>query len=187
LIRVSGRGAINPAHYHVALEGCYHLVTDKIGSHLFCVAIKNLRNSVIYHVGSRIYLIYIYGLIDRSHDWLDCIDLIRYAKSTIIWPLVSFPENIDHNNNCQNDRHLNYPYIPLTLYSLWESRDISDHLRYSFDTPKFYQHYIAFWSKSILGVSAINPLVGFYDIHGRQWEVLFFCSVRTPHEIRKSK
>jgi hypothetical protein len=26
-------------------------------------------------------------------------------------------------------------------------------------------------------VSAVNPLVAFYDIHGRKGEVLFFCSV----------
>jgi hypothetical protein len=26
-------------------------------------------------------------------------------------------------------------------------------------------------------LSAVNPLVAFYDIHGRKGEVLFFCSV----------
>jgi hypothetical protein len=34
---------------------------------------------------------------------------------------------------------------------------------------------IAVQSQSILRVSAINPLVAFYDIHGRKGEVLFFC------------
>jgi hypothetical protein len=33
-----------------------------------------------------------------------------------------------------------------------------------------------------LGVSAVNPLVAFYDIRGRKGEVLFFCSV--PDTIR---
>jgi hypothetical protein len=33
---------------------------------------------------------------------------------------------------------------------------------------------IAVWSQSIPGISAINPLVAFYDIHGRMREVLFF-------------
>jgi hypothetical protein len=33
---------------------------------------------------------------------------------------------------------------------------------------------IAVLLQSISGVSAINPLVAFYDIHGGKWEVLFF-------------
>jgi hypothetical protein len=40
---------------------------------------------------------------------------------------------------------------------------------------------IAVFLPSISGVSAINPLVTFYDIHGRKREVRFFLS-RTPHE-----
>jgi hypothetical protein len=32
---------------------------------------------------------------------------------------------------------------------------------------------IAVWSQPIAGVNAINPLVAFYDIHGRKREVLF--------------
>jgi hypothetical protein len=36
--------------------------------------------------------------------------------------------------------------------------------------------------QSISGVSAINPLVAFYDIHGGKREVLFFYLSRTPHE-----
>jgi hypothetical protein len=36
---------------------------------------------------------------------------------------------------------------------------------------------IAVLLQSILGVSAINPLVVFYDIHGRKREVLFFYFV----------
>jgi lipid-A-disaccharide synthase-like uncharacterized protein len=36
---------------------------------------------------------------------------------------------------------------------------------------------IAVWSQLILGVSAICPLVAFYDIHGRKEEVLFFYFV----------
>jgi hypothetical protein len=43
---------------------------------------------------------------------------------------------------------------------------------------------IAIWSQSISGVSAINPLVGFYDIHGRKGEVLFFYFV--PDTTRDS-
>jgi hypothetical protein len=38
---------------------------------------------------------------------------------------------------------------------------------------------IAVWSQSISGVSAIIPLVTFYDIHGRKREVLFFYYVPT--------
>jgi hypothetical protein len=36
---------------------------------------------------------------------------------------------------------------------------------------------IAIWSQSTLGVSAINPLAAFYDIHGRKREVQFFYFV----------
>jgi hypothetical protein len=38
--------------------------------------------------------------------------------------------------------------------------------------------------QSISGVSAINPLVAFYDIHGRKREVLFFSFV--PDTTRDS-
>jgi hypothetical protein len=58
-------------------------------------------------------------------------------------------------------------------------------------TPAFYQNDlakrntadmtggkpIAVCLQSISGVSAVNPLVAFYDIHGRKGEVLFFCTV----------
>jgi hypothetical protein len=36
---------------------------------------------------------------------------------------------------------------------------------------------IAVWSQSISGVSAVNPLVVFYDIHGKKREVLIFYFV----------
>jgi hypothetical protein len=36
---------------------------------------------------------------------------------------------------------------------------------------------IAIWSQSISGVSAIDPLVTFYNIHGRKREVLFLYFV----------
>jgi hypothetical protein len=41
---------------------------------------------------------------------------------------------------------------------------------------------IAILLQSISGVSAINPLVTFYDIHRGKREVLFFYFSRTPHE-----
>jgi hypothetical protein len=44
---------------------------------------------------------------------------------------------------------------------------------------------IAIWAQSISGVSAINPLASFYDIHGRQKEVLFFYFV--PDTTRDEK
>jgi hypothetical protein len=44
---------------------------------------------------------------------------------------------------------------------------------------------IAVRSQSISGVSAVNPLVAFYDIHGRKEEVLFFFSV--PETTRDNK
>jgi hypothetical protein len=42
--------------------------------------------------------------------------------------------------------------------------------------------FIAVCMQSISGVSAINPLVAFYDIHGGKREVLFFYFV--PDTIR---
>jgi hypothetical protein len=41
---------------------------------------------------------------------------------------------------------------------------------------------IAVLLQSILGVSSINPLVVFYDIHRGKREVLFFILFQTPHE-----
>jgi hypothetical protein len=45
---------------------------------------------------------------------------------------------------------------------------------------------IAAWSQSISDVSAINPLVAFYDSHERKGEALFFYFVpdttRTIHD-----
>jgi hypothetical protein len=43
---------------------------------------------------------------------------------------------------------------------------------------------IAVLLQSISGVSAINPLVAFYDIHGGKREVLFFYFVPgTPRDL----
>jgi hypothetical protein len=44
---------------------------------------------------------------------------------------------------------------------------------------------IAILLQSISGISAINPLVAFYDIHGGKREVLFFCFV--PNTTRDLK
>jgi alpha-galactosidase/6-phospho-beta-glucosidase family protein len=41
---------------------------------------------------------------------------------------------------------------------------------------------IAVLLQSISGVSTINPLVAFYDIHGGKREVQFFILSRTPDE-----
>jgi hypothetical protein len=48
---------------------------------------------------------------------------------------------------------------------------------------------IAIWLQSISDVSAINPLVVFYDIHGRARELLFFYIVpdTTPDKRTKHK
>jgi hypothetical protein len=65
------------------------------------------------------------------------------------------------------------------------------YLRYYSDTPTSYQDYlamrniadvsdgkrIAIRSQSIRGMSAVNPLIAFYDINDRKGEVLFFFSV----------
>jgi hypothetical protein len=68
---------------------------------------------------------------------------------------------------------------------------VAENLRYSSETPTFYQNYltmrntvdvasgnpIAVCSQSISGRDTVNPLVAFYNIHGRNREVLFFFSV----------
>jgi hypothetical protein len=41
----------------------------------------------------------------------------------------------------------------------------------------------AVWLQSISGVSAINPLVTFYDIHGGEREVLFFYFVQDTTQV----
>jgi hypothetical protein len=86
-------------------------------------------------------------------------------------------------------------YIPHMLYS----RRGSSHLRYSFETPTFYQNYlamrntagvtsskpIAVWSQSMSCVGAVNPLVAFYDIHGWKGErerCYSFILSGIPHE-----
>jgi hypothetical protein len=45
---------------------------------------------------------------------------------------------------------------------------------------------IAVFLHSISGVSAINPLVAFYDIHGGKEEVLFYCYVLTDETFHVS-
>jgi hypothetical protein len=45
---------------------------------------------------------------------------------------------------------------------------------------------IAVLLQSISGVSAINPLVAFYDSHGGKREVLCLYFSRTPHETIQS-
>jgi hypothetical protein len=65
------------------------------------------------------------------------------------------------------------------------------YLRYSSETPTFYRNWLAVKNTAdvtggkpiavllqfISGVSAINPLVTFYDIHEGKREVLFFYVV----------
>jgi hypothetical protein len=65
------------------------------------------------------------------------------------------------------------------------------HHRYSSAIPKFYKNNLAMkntteetgdrpiivWSQFVSVVSTANPLVAFYDIHGRKGEVLLFCSI----------
>jgi hypothetical protein len=83
----------------------------------------------------------------------------------------------------------NHEYI-YTTHAL-SSKGQQRHLRYSSETPTFYQNYLAMsntvdvtggkpipvWSQSTSGVNAMNLLVAFYNIHGRKREVLFFCFV----------
>jgi hypothetical protein len=71
--------------------------------------------------------------------------------------------------------------MPLKLYPRRGNRGISDVLLKYLDLRNAAYvtggKPIAVRSQSISDVSAVNPLVAFYDIHGRKGEVLFFCSV----------
>jgi hypothetical protein len=42
---------------------------------------------------------------------------------------------------------------------------------------------IAVLLQSISDVSFVNPLVAFYNIHGRKGKVLFFCSVQDTTRV----
>jgi hypothetical protein len=83
------------------------------------------------------------------------------------------------------------PYIHTYLHATHAlyPKGQQKHFTYSLNT--FHQNYlaisntadmtdgkpIAVWSQSISGVNAINPLVAFYDFHGRKRQVLFFYFV----------
>jgi hypothetical protein len=101
----------------------------------------------------------------------------HYAKSAVRWEgdisqgLVALVETLIHTYHSR--------FIPEGVAEAW---------RYCSETPMFYQNYlavrntadvtggkpIAVWSQSISDVNAVNPLVAFYDIHGRKREVLSF-------------
>jgi hypothetical protein len=73
-----------------------------------------------------------------------------------------------------------YTYIPLTLEALRGSGGISDiPLRRSRVTKMTELRNTAdvTGGKFISSVSVINPLVAFFDIHGRKGEVIVFCFV----------
>jgi hypothetical protein len=86
---------------------------------------------------------------------------------------------------------IKFTYIPLTLYPQRPEALFSE-------TPTFYQNYlamrntadvtsgklIAVGSQSISGVSAINPLVTFYDIHGRKREMQLFSPGHHTRSLR---
>jgi hypothetical protein len=82
--------------------------------------------------------------------------------------------------------------IPSILRSMLEHNSVGvAEASQIFVRDTFYQNYlamrnaadmtggklIAVWSQSISGASAIDPLVAFYDTHGRKREVLFFYFV----------
>jgi hypothetical protein len=59
------------------------------------------------------------------------------------------------------------------LLAMWNTADVTD------GKP------IAVLLQSLSGVSAINPLVAFYDIHGGRERCYSFILSRTPHETRQ--
>jgi hypothetical protein len=75
--------------------------------------------------------------------------------------------------------------ILIHITHAWSLKWWQRHLKYSSETSTFYQNELAVrdtadvtggkpidvWSQSISGGGAVNPLVAFYDIHGRKEEV----------------
>jgi hypothetical protein len=91
--------------------------------------------------------------------------------------------------------NLLHTYITLTLYPRRGSRlsasDIPQRCsrftkNYLAMSNKADGELIAVWSQSISGENAINPLVTFYDYHGRKRKVLFFYFVPdTTRDVRR--
>jgi hypothetical protein len=81
-------------------------------------------------------------------------------------------------------------YIPLTLYPLRGSRGISNipsrHPRFTKVYPVTGGKPIADLLQCISGLSAINPFVAFYDMHGRKREVLFYFVPYTTRDCRQT-
>jgi hypothetical protein len=77
--------------------------------------------------------------------------------------------------------------MPLTLFPervaeasqifLWDAHVLQYYLAMRYTAHMTGGKPIAVWSQFISDVSAINPLVTFYDIHWRKREVLFFYFV----------
>jgi hypothetical protein len=97
------------------------------------------------------------------------------------------PPKLDIPNRSQINFYdiIKHTYIPLTLDPRWGSRGISDipprHVLPKFNLAMRITADVTGGKpvllQSISGLSAINPLVAFYDIHGGKREVLFFYFV----------
>jgi hypothetical protein len=66
---------------------------------------------------------------------------------------------------------------PNYYYILLATRPASHGYNDDTQVSLLYVIYIKSLLQSILGVSAVNPLVAFYDIHERKGEMLIFCLV----------
>jgi hypothetical protein len=79
-----------------------------------------------------------------------------------------------------------------TYHSRFIPEGVAEHLKYSSETPTLYDNYLVMrkmarrdrWQAHrrlfvvyLRGNCAINPLVAFYDIHGRKGEVLLFSYI----------
>jgi hypothetical protein len=73
-------------------------------------------------------------------------------------PLTLYPERVAEASQI----FLRDAHILRKCLAMWNSADMTG------GKP------IAVRSQSISGVNAVNPLVAFYDVHGRKREVLFF-------------
>jgi hypothetical protein len=116
----------------------------------------------------------------RSTEELEIINFGHPSNHRPLRTLLSFCDRTPSKNSKIHTYHSRF--IP---------KGYKRHLRYFSETPTLYQNYlvmrntadvrgskpIAVWSQSISGVSAINSLVAFYDIHGRKREVIVFYFV----------
>jgi hypothetical protein len=139
------------------LDNDFIHVLTQLGTHVACLSCKYYQHSIPYRHTDACSFVY----------YATCT--YRDMKKKLVF-------------QCFFYLHTYHSCLPNTEHRR-DSRGISDipPRRPRFTKSKS----IAVKSQFISGLSAVNRLVAFYDIHGRKREVLFFCFV--PHTTRDTK